>query len=145
MTRTSDTPLRHGASIAVFKGNAVLLVKRARSPWRGLWSLPGGRLEAGEGPREAALRELEEETGTTAEVKGLLDTVEIAAGGDDGKPLKYRLEVFYGRYGTGALRAESDAAEARWVAVGDLEKLGLTEGTAALIRIAAERLGLPRA
>lgn len=145
MTRTSDTPIRHGASIAVFKENAVLLVKRARSPWRGLWSLPGGRLEAGELPREAAFRELEEETGTTAEVEGLLDTVEIAAEGDDGKPLKYRLEVFYGRYGTGALRAESDAAEARWVAVGDLEKLGLTEGAAALIRIAAARLGLPRA
>ena len=145
MTRTSDTPLRHGASIAVFNGNAVLLVKRARAPWRGLWSLPGGRLETGERPREAALRELEEEAGITAEVEGLLDTVEIAAEGDGGRPLTYRLEVFFGRYGAGALRARSDAAEARWIAVGDLENLGLIEGTAALIRRAAERLGLPRA
>jgi 8-oxo-dGTP diphosphatase len=145
VTSTSDTPLRHGASIAVFKGNAVLLVKRARSPGRGLWSLPGGCLEAIERPGEAALRELEEEAGITAEVEGLLDTIEIATEGDDGKPLRYRLEVFFGRYGAGALRAGSDAAEARWVAVGDLEKLGLTDGTAALIRRAAKRLGLPRA
>jgi 8-oxo-dGTP diphosphatase len=145
ITRTSDTPLRYGASIAVFKGNAILLVKRARAPWRGLWSLPGGRLKAGEHPSEAALRELEEEAGITAEVEGHLDTVEIAAEGDGGGPLTYRLDVFFGRYGAGALRARSDAAEARWVAVGDLENLGLTEGTAALIRRAAERLGLPRA
>jgi len=145
MTRSSDTPFRRGASIAVFKGNAVLLVKRARAPWRGLWSLPGGHLETGERPWEAALRELEEEAGITAEVEGLLDTVEIAAEGYGGSPLTHRLEVFFGRYGSGALRARDDAAEVRWIAVGDLENLGLIEGTAALIRRAAERLGLPHA
>jgi len=57
---------RDGASIAVFKGRSVLLVKRARPPFAGLWSLPGGKTEGAEAPRETACRELMEETGLTA-------------------------------------------------------------------------------
>jgi 8-oxo-dGTP diphosphatase len=137
--------LRYGASIAVFKDGAVLLVERARAPWRGLWSLPGGGIEAGELPGEAALRELKEETGIKAEIAGLLDTIEIGAMDDGGKALRYRLSVFYGRHLEGEPRAGSDAAAARWVVVGEVEALTMTEGTAALVRLAAWRLGAARA
>jgi ADP-ribose pyrophosphatase YjhB (NUDIX family) len=145
MTNPSATPLRHGASIAVFKEDAVLLVKRARAPWRGLWSLPGGNIEKDELPLEAALRELKEEAGITAAIAGLLDTIELAALDDDGARVEYRLEMFYGRYAEGSLQAGSDAAEAQWFPLSALEKLSLTKGTAALIRLAAERLGVARA
>ena len=70
-----------GASIAVFKGDTVLLVQRARAPFRGLWSLPGGSIEPGESAREAALRELKEETGITAEIEGVVENVELTAEG----------------------------------------------------------------
>ena len=145
MTGAFDPPPRRGASIAVFKGHAVLLVKRSRAPWRGLWSLPGGSLEAGESPREAASRELMEETGITAKIEGLLNTIEISAKRDDGEAVEYLLDVFYGRYAGGSLKPASDAASAQWVALGDLERLGLTEGTGALISLAARLIGAARA
>ena len=142
MTSMPDTRTRRGASIAVFKGNSILLIKRAKAPWLGLWSLPGGSLERGESTYEAAYRELKEETGIDASVEGLLDTIEVTAGSNEGEAARYSLEVFYGRYGEGSLRAGSDAAEAQWFDVGALEKLDLTEGAAGLIRLAAARLDI---
>jgi 8-oxo-dGTP diphosphatase len=129
-----------GASIAVFKGDTVLLVERARAPFRGLWSLPGGSIEPGESASEAALRELKEESGTTAKIEGVVENVELAVTDDDGRPLTWRLAMFYGRYAGGSLQPGSDASDANWVAIADLEKLSLTEGTASLIRLAARRI-----
>ena len=129
-----------GASIAVFKGDTVLLVERARAPFRGLWSLPGGSIEPGESASEAALRELKEESGTTTKIEGVVENVELAVTDDDGRPLTWRLAMFYGRYAGGSLQPGSDASDANWVAIADLEKLSLTEGTASLIRLAARRI-----
>ena len=128
-----------GASIAVFKGDTVLLVRRGRAPFRGLWSLPGGSIEPGESAREAAFRELKEEAGITAEIEGVVENVELAVT-DDGRPVTWRLAMFYGRYAGGSLQPGSDASDANWVAIADLEKLSLTEGTASLIRLAARRI-----
>jgi len=52
---------------------SILLVKRGRAPYRGRWCLPTGFAETGESIEEAALRELEEETGITGRVLGLVD------------------------------------------------------------------------
>ncbi len=51
------------ASLIVLKRDAVCLVRRDRGPMAGLWSFPGGQLESGESPSDAARRELAEETG----------------------------------------------------------------------------------
>lgn len=50
----------------VFRGDAVLLVRRGQEPNRGRWSLPGGSLESGETVEAAAVREVREETGVVA-------------------------------------------------------------------------------
>ena len=86
--------VRDGASIAVFKDRKVLLVKRARPPFAGLWSLPGGKREGQEGPREAARRELKEETGIEADVEGVVDLVKIPRDEEDSGGTTSRLTVF---------------------------------------------------
>jgi mutator protein MutT len=137
-----DPAPRDGASIAVFKDRKVLLVKRGRAPLAGLWSLPGGKVEGGETPRQAACRELKEETGIEAEVEGIIDTVRVAAGGPS-DAVTFRLTVFYGRPVGGSLTAATDAERAEWVHLDDIDALPMTEGAAELIWTAMHRLRTP--
>lgn len=134
-----DLAPRDGASIAVFKDRKVLLVKRGRPPFAGLWSLPGGKVEGGETPRQAACRELKEETGIEAEVEGIIDTVRVAAGGADDS-MTYRLTVFYGRPIGGRLQSATDSEMAEWVNLDDIDALPMTKGAAELIWTAMHRL-----
>ena len=102
----------------------LLLIKRGHAPGAGLWSLPGGRIEAGETDAEALVREMREETGLAVEPGQLVGTVRRPA--QDGDVLDIRDYAATGTGGT--LHAGDDAAEARWVAPGELESLPLTEG-----------------
>lgn len=52
-----------GVSACIFRARKVLLVQRAHAPFKGLWSLPGGRVRFGERLEAAVRREVEEETG----------------------------------------------------------------------------------
>jgi 8-oxo-dGTP diphosphatase len=65
MREYPDAP-RVGVGIVLLRGDEVLLVKRARPPGAGQWSLPGGAQELGETAEECAKRELFEETGLQA-------------------------------------------------------------------------------
>ena len=82
----------------------------------------------------------EEETGIEVEIYGLLDTVDFAVTDEGGSTVTWRLAMFYGRYLGGSPKPGSDAAGVGWVRLEDLEKLRLTEGTAALIGLAAGRI-----
>ena len=95
-----------GAIVA--RGGQVLLSRRAREPHRGLWDLPGGFLEAGESAEAAILRELAEETGLAARVRGLVLT---APGTYQGWPT---LNLVYACEAEGEPRAADDSAELRW-------------------------------
>jgi mutator protein MutT len=95
----------------------VLLVRRANEPGRGLWSLPGGRLEPGEDARTCAAREVLEETGLVVDVGTELLTVEIGA---------YDVTDFSATVVSGELRAGDDASDVQWTAVGDLPSIELT-------------------
>jgi ADP-ribose pyrophosphatase YjhB (NUDIX family) len=65
-------------SVAVFRADGrVLLATRTREPARGLWSLPGGKVEAGETLEEAALRELREEVGVIGRIVAFNRHVEL--------------------------------------------------------------------
>src|SRR5690606_27239019 len=59
--RQGDRPVA-AAAVVAFRGNEVLLVRRAQPPQEGCWSFPGGAIELGETARQAAVREAWEET-----------------------------------------------------------------------------------
>ena len=60
---------------ALVKGSRILLIKRARGDYVGLWSLPGGKIEKDEHVSEAAVREVKEETGINSAFKRYLGVV----------------------------------------------------------------------
>jgi ADP-ribose pyrophosphatase YjhB (NUDIX family) len=99
----------------VLRGEEFLLVRRANPPDQGLWGFPGGKIEPGEGVLQAALRELEEETGVHARaVKAFaaLDSIDARpthAGGHH-----YVLVGVLCHWRSGEAVAADDALEARW-------------------------------
>ncbi len=64
-------------SVAVFRDGRVLLAARTKPPFDGAFSLPGGRVEVGEGLEDAALRELAEEVGVKARIVAFNRAVEM--------------------------------------------------------------------
>jgi len=66
-----------GSAAIVIKGNKILLGKRNKENMFGKWVLPGGRVGWGETIRDAAIRELKEETGLDIEINKLLFHKEI--------------------------------------------------------------------
>jgi ADP-ribose pyrophosphatase YjhB (NUDIX family) len=121
---------RAGASAVLFQGDAVLLVERGSGPSEGLWSLPGGSIEAGETAEETARREVREETGLDAEFVGLAGVYDIIDRDEDGAVvLHFVIATFYGRTGEGTPVAASDARDARLVGLDQLGELPITRGT----------------
>lgn len=148
---SQDEPLRRngawprcGASAAIFRGEAVLLIVRAKGALKGLWSLPGGHIEPGETARAAAQREVLEETAVDADIDALVDVHDVILRNAEGAlSAHYLIAVFCGRWRRGEPNAGSDASLARFVPLGDVEGLPLTDGAAALIRRAWAQLRLP--
>jgi ADP-ribose pyrophosphatase YjhB (NUDIX family) len=106
----------------------LLVIRRAREPSRGLWSIPGGRAEAGESLPEAAAREALEETGLTVEIGAALGRVLLPAGEDEYDVTDFAATVI-GE--PDAARAGDDAAEVRWITRAELEALDTSPGLTA--------------
>lgn len=93
------------AAIVCDERGQILLVRRANDPQRGLWTMPGGFMDAGEDPRQAAERECLEETGLQVRVDGLLDFVSRPASSMGAHLILY----FCASVLTGTLQAGDDA------------------------------------
>src|SRR5205085_10144430 len=85
----------------------LLVIRRAHSPGAGLWSIPGGRIDPGETPEQALVREVQEETGLEVSVGRLLGTVERDAGES-----VYAIADYECEFVSGTLRAGTDADDA---------------------------------
>ena len=118
----------------------VLLVRRARPPGEGTWSLPGGRVEPGEHIADALRRELAEETGLLVKPGPLVAVVELITDEHHYVILDHLAEVE-----GGALRPGDDAADATFVPVTSLPALGVTEAVADVVtRALAQHRNPPR-
>jgi 8-oxo-dGTP diphosphatase len=117
-------------AIIVDELGRLLLIKRGHDPGAGLWSIPGGRVEPGETDAEALVRELREETGLTVKPGELAGAVRRPGGSGHVLDIRDYLATVAG----GSLAAGDDAAEARWVDVGELDRLPLTDGLLGALR-----------
>jgi ADP-ribose pyrophosphatase YjhB (NUDIX family) len=71
-TTLYENPVPAACVVLIDPGDRVLLARRKVPPQAGLWCLPGGFVELGEQPEEAALRELREETGLAGKIDMLM-------------------------------------------------------------------------
>ena len=116
-------------AVAVLEGR-LLLVRRGASPGVGEWSVPGGRVEVGEGIADAVARELREETGIAGVCGALLGWVELIAEDHHFVVLDFLVDVADARDPV----AGDDAAAAAWVPLDQVAELPLVEGLAAFLR-----------
>jgi 8-oxo-dGTP diphosphatase len=117
----SSSPIPAVIAVVVHEGRA-LLVRRANPPDAGLWGFPGGKIEFGETVKDAAIRELREETGVHAAAQDVLTALDVLvrdAGGDIRQ--HYILIAVQCRWIAGEPIAGDDALEARWFPVTDLK------------------------
>lgn len=123
--------MRCVGGVVIDASGRLLLIQRAHEPGRGLWTLPGGRVEAGETDGQALVREMAEETGLAVAVGPLLGRVTRPAG----RGVVFDIADHACQAVGGEARAGSDAADLRWVAdVWPLEAAGeLTDGLADLL------------
>jgi 8-oxo-dGTP diphosphatase len=129
-----------GVGAVVLDQHRVLLVKRGHAPLKGQWSLPGGAVEVGETLEEAAAREVLEETGVTIEVGPIVEVLDRISRDVDGRVEHHFVLVdFVARPSGGVLRSASDADDARWVALSELEKYEVAPVTVGVIHKAASR------
>jgi len=129
---------RIGVSILIPKGPpgacSAILVMRGKAPFAGLWSLPGGAVEAGETLECAARREVWEETGLHVHIERLLKFSELIDRKDDQTIAShYVLGVFQAKVTGGSLRAGGDADDAIWADANTAAELPLTPGVAEVL------------
>ena len=104
----------------------LLLVRRGRGPAAGGWSVPGGRVEAGETLAEAVTRELREETGLDGVCGPLIGWVERFPDDEHYVILDFEVTIV----GEDQPVAGDDAAEVAWVDLHQVAELPLVEGLA---------------
>ncbi|UTW13002.1 NUDIX hydrolase [Marinobacterium rhizophilum] len=110
------------ASAVLLRNDSVLLVQRALAPNAGYWSFPGGKMHAGETVEQAALRELNEETGVKARADTVLTALDVMEYNGSSLQYHYLLVVIYCHWLSGIPRAADDAADARWISIQQLRR-----------------------
>jgi 8-oxo-dGTP diphosphatase len=116
------------AAVLVEQDGRILLVRRVNEPYRGLWTLPAGFVDAGEDPARAAERECLEETGLSVRVRRVLDVIagrEHERGADF--VIVYQAEVL-----AGTLSPNDDADAVAWFELAALPPLAFSATREAL-------------
>ena len=98
------------AAVLIEQDGRVLLVRRVNEPFRGLWTLPAGFVDAGEDPARAAERECLEETGLTVRATRVLDVI---AGREHERGADF-IVIYHAEIVSGNLSPADDADRAEW-------------------------------
>jgi ADP-ribose pyrophosphatase YjhB (NUDIX family) len=126
-------------SAAIFRDGKLLLVRRARFPAKGFYSLPGGRVEFGETLHAALHREVAEETALKIDIAALAgwrEVVPAATGGGH-----YLIMSFAARWHAGEVVLNEELDDYQWLVPDALSELKLTDGLPDVIQSARRILG----
>ena len=102
-------------SAAVFRDGRVLIIRRARAPLIGHFSLPGGVVEIGETLAEAVARELMEEVGVSAEIIGFNRHLDAIAHEGGRVRTHFVIASFVARWTGGEARISDEVDRADWI------------------------------
>jgi 8-oxo-dGTP diphosphatase len=127
-------------SAAIFRDGKVLLVRRARSPSKGVYSLPGGRVEFGESLHVALHREVAEETALRIEIASLAAWREVLPTAEGGG--HYVILSFAAQWTAGEVSLNEELDDHQWLAPDALGDLKMTAGLPEVIQSAKRVLGL---
>jgi 8-oxo-dGTP diphosphatase len=128
-------------SAAIIRGGKVLVVRRARSPARNLYTLPGGAVEVGETLIEAVIREVHEETSLRIEPVALAGHREvIVRDAEDQIERHFVILCFAARWLGGEPSLNTELDDARWLDPAELAAYPTTEGLAEIVASAAALL-----
>jgi 8-oxo-dGTP diphosphatase len=123
-----DFDTRVGA-YGVIVQDGTLLLSLWQGPREAIWTLPGGGIELGEQPEQACLREIEEETGYTARLDGLLGVISRTIDAEHRVRRRQRallaVQVLYrAEIVSGQLRAEvgGSSIDAAWLPLDELHQ-----------------------
>ena len=140
-SRTYPTRPYLAVSAAIFRDGRILIVRRARPPAHGLYTLPGGGVELGETLEQAVIREVREETALAVEPIELVGFRQAIARDDAGRVERHFVILpFAARWTGGEVALNEELAEALWLVPSELAGLQTTEGLAQIVNAAAERL-----
>jgi len=118
----------------IVKDGKALIVKRANDPYKGQWSIPGGRVELGETLTDAVRREMREETGLEVRVGSVIEVFERVERLDGRIRYHFVIVDYLCTCVGGALCAGDDAVDAVWVTSEELEAYRVSESAVAVIR-----------
>jgi 8-oxo-dGTP diphosphatase len=124
-------------SAAIIRDGRVLIVRRARPPAEGVFTLPGGAVEAGERLEEALLREVREETALTVEPLGLAGHREVIRRDHaDRVERHFVILAFAARWIAGEPVLNAELTDAHWMFPAEIDGLQTTEGLTDIVRAA---------
>jgi ADP-ribose pyrophosphatase YjhB (NUDIX family) len=131
-------------SAAIIRDGNVLVVRRARNPALGIYTLPGGGVETGETLMQAVTREVREETALEIEPVALAGHREAIARDAQGRVERHFVILcFAARWLSGEPVLNEELDDARWLDPAELSGLRTTEGLAEIVAAAFERLARP--
>jgi 8-oxo-dGTP diphosphatase len=134
-----DRPIL-AVSAVVWRDGRFVVVRRARPPAQGLFTLPGGGVEAGETLKQAVARELREETGLIVEPIDVAGHREVIMRDAEGRVAwHFVILAFAALWREGELTLNEELAEARWIDAVELAGLTATEGLGEIVAAALRR------
>jgi ADP-ribose pyrophosphatase YjhB (NUDIX family) len=128
-------------SAAIFRDGRVLIVRRARPPAQGLYTLPGGGVELGERLEQAVIREVREETALDVAPVGLVGFRQAIAHDGAGRVERHFVILpFAARFVGGEISLNDELAEAHWLEPAEIAAFKTTEGLHEIVVAAQERI-----